>query len=67
MGEVVELKPLNKLSNITCVNGHDYSKLRREGDAYFSKTPKPVENKNHETKRGKPTMSQLWKEASGRN
>jgi hypothetical protein len=46
-GEIVEMQPLNKLSKLTCRAGHTYSKLKRDGDAYF-KTQTDVKKENHE-------------------
>lgn len=63
-GEVIEMQPLNKLAKLTCRAGHTYSKLKRDGDAYF-KTQTDVKKENHEIKRAKPSMSKLWQEIRG--
>lgn len=63
-GDVVEVIPLNKLSKITCYAGHVYSKLKKEGDVYFQNV-KTVTKENNPIKRAKPSMSKMWKAASG--
>ena len=63
-GEVAEVTPLNKLSKITCVMGHIYSKLKADGDVYFQNI-KEVK-KDNPIKRAKPSMSEMWKGASRR-
>lgn len=64
-GDVLEVEPLNKLSKFTCYAGHVYSKLKKDGDIYFQNV-KTVKTENNQIKRQKPSMSEMWQEASRR-
>lgn len=68
-GEVIEITPMNSVIKVICYNSHEYTVLKkgRENVGIYSKIDKKnVEIQNDQIKREKPSMSALWKEASGR-